>query len=244
LIDRNYDEEASDTSNRKYSYEFDLVARRFFLESVARHISNDNDSKTLEVGSYDGSMARLILQYVKKLTVVEPSPLLAQRVADIDSDRISIQVSTIEDYKTDLLYNNIFLVHTLEHVEYPVNVLKKLRSLLASSGKVFVMVPNGNALSRQIAVAMGLISHNTSVTSAEAKQGHLRTYVMDTLLADVSDSGLKILDHGGIIVKGLANFQFDLATKHEIVDIDYFRAANQVAKRYPDLSASLYIVAE
>jgi hypothetical protein len=67
---------------------------------------------------------------------------------------------------------------------------------------------------------------------------------MDTLLADVSDSGLKILDHGGIIVKGLANFQFDLATKHEIVDIDYFRAANQVAKRYPDLSASLYIVAE
>jgi 2-polyprenyl-3-methyl-5-hydroxy-6-metoxy-1,4-benzoquinol methylase len=189
-------------------------------------------------------MARLILQYVKKLTVVEPSPLLAQRVADIDSDRISIQVSTIEDYKTDLLYNNIFLVHTLEHVEYPVNVLKKLRSLLASSGKVFVMVPNGNALSRQIAVAMGLISHNTSVTSAEAKQGHLRTYVMDTLLADVSDSGLKILDHGGIIVKGLANFQFDLATKHEIVDIDYFRAANQVAKRYPDLSASLYIVAE
>ncbi len=244
MIDRNYDEEASDTSNRKYSYEFDLVARRFFLESVARHISNDNDSKTLEVGSYDGSMARLILQYVKKLTVVEPSPLLAQRVADIDSDRISIQVSTIEDYKTDLLYNNIFLVHTLEHVEYPVNVLKKLRSLLASSGKVFVMVPNGNALSRQIAVAMGLISHNTSVTSAEAKQGHLRTYVMDTLLADVSDSGLKILDHGGIIVKGLANFQFDLATKHEIVDIDYFRAANQVAKRYPDLSASLYIVAE
>jgi 2-polyprenyl-3-methyl-5-hydroxy-6-metoxy-1,4-benzoquinol methylase len=241
---RNYDEESLDTPDRKYSYDFDLIARKIFLETVSSYISKDSRSKSLEVGSYDGSMAKLILGYVEKLTVVEPSPSLAQRVADIDSKRIEIQVSTIEEYKTNLLYDNIFLVHTLEHVEDPIRVLKKLKALLAPAGKIFIMVPNGNALSRQIAVAMGLINHNTSVTSAEAKQGHLRTYVIDTLFAEVRNSGLKVSDHGGIIVKALANFQFDLATKHEIVNMDYFRAANQLAKRFPDLSASLYIIAE
>jgi SAM-dependent methyltransferase len=241
---RNYDQESQDTKERKYNYDFDLIAREIFLETISQHISKERDSKSIEVGSYDGSMARLILRYVKKLTVVEPSPMLAQRVADIEPERIEIQVSTIENYETNVLYDNIFIVHTLEHVEDPIIVLKKLKSLLTPTGKIFIMVPNGNALSRQIAVAMGLISHNTSVTLAEANQGHVRTYVIDTLNADVRDSGLKILDNGGIIVKALANFQFDLATKHEIVNMDYFKAANQLAKRFPDLSASLYIIAE
>jgi 2-polyprenyl-3-methyl-5-hydroxy-6-metoxy-1,4-benzoquinol methylase len=242
MRERNYDRESEDNVGRKYIYEFDLIVREIFLESISKHICSDNGSRTLEVGSYDGSMARLILRYVKKLTVVEPSPLLAKRVSDIDSDRIDIQISTIEDYETDLSYDNIFLVHTLEHVEDPVLVLKKLKSLLKPLGKIFVLVPNGNALSRQIAVAMGLIKHNTAVTISEAEQGHLRTYIIDTLEADARDAGLKVLDQGGVIVKGLANFQFDLAINNKIVDRDYFRAANQIAKRYPDLSASIYII--
>ena len=242
MNERNYDLESLDTEERKYNYEFDLIAREIFLERVAGQISTGKESRSLEVGSFDGSMTQLILKYVQNLTVVEPSADLASRVENLIGERVSVEVSTIENFSTIDRFDNIFLVHTLEHVDDPVMVLKKLKSLLNVSGKLFVMVPNGNALSRQIAVKMGLIRHKSAVTSGEASQGHIRTYTMDTLLADSADAGLTNIEFGGVIVKALANFQFDLALEHKIVDMHYFRAADELARLYPDLSASIYLV--
>jgi 2-polyprenyl-3-methyl-5-hydroxy-6-metoxy-1,4-benzoquinol methylase len=237
---RDYDAENKDNSGRKYNYEFDVLTRELFLETVSSHIKTDIDSKTLEVGSYDGSMTKLILKYVPSISVIEPSEELAIRVANIDNEKISVHISTIEDFQSSDKFDNIFLVHTLEHVENPIEVLLKLKSLLSAHGKLFVMVPNGNALSRQIAVAMGLIRHNSAVTESEALQGHVRTYTLDTLDLDIRDAGLKSAENGGIILKALANFQFDEGIANGTISIDYLQAANRLAKKYPDFAASIY----
>jgi 2-polyprenyl-3-methyl-5-hydroxy-6-metoxy-1,4-benzoquinol methylase len=242
MTSRDYDAENKDNSGRKYNYEFDVVSREIFLETISQHIDKRPTAKTLEVGSYDGSMTTLILKYVTKVSVIEPSSELAQRVANIDQKKISVSVTTVEDFQTKDSFDNIFLVHTLEHVEDPVAALQKLKSLLSSTGKLFIMVPNGNALSRQIAVAMGLISHNTEVTESESLQGHLRTYTLDTLELDIKRAELISIEAGGIILKALANFQLDEGMAQGTISLEYLRGANKLARKYPDFAASIYQV--
>jgi 2-polyprenyl-3-methyl-5-hydroxy-6-metoxy-1,4-benzoquinol methylase len=239
---RDYDAENKDNLGRKYNYEFDVVSREIFLETIAHHIDSNPTAKTLEVGSYDGSMTKLILKYVTKISVIEPSAELAQRVANIDPENISVSVSTVEDFRTKEKFDNIFLVHTLEHVENPKVVLQKLKSLLSREGKLFIMVPNGNALSRQIAVAMGLITHNAAVTESEFMQGHLRTYTLDTFESEVRDAGLMSIETGGIILKALANFQLDEGMANGTISLEYLKGANKLARKYPDFAASIYQV--
>ena len=65
---------------------------------------------------------------------------------------------------------------------------------------------------------------------------------MDVLLSHVRAAGYRIRDYGGILVKPLANFQFDQAIAHGIVNDAYLDACNELAKTYPDLSASLFAV--
>jgi hypothetical protein len=70
--------------------------------------------------------------------------------------------------------------------------------MLAEGGKIFIAVPNANALSRQIAVNMGIINYNHDVPEGEAAQGHLRTYALDTFLFEFKKVQMEVIDSGGV----------------------------------------------
>ena len=87
-------------------------------------------------------------------------------------------------------YDNVVLTHVLEHLDDPVGVLRgSTTSGSTEDGRLFLVCPNANAPSRQIAVNMGLITHNAAVTDDEAEHGHRRTYSLDTLERDVAAAG-------------------------------------------------------
>jgi SAM-dependent methyltransferase len=240
-MSRNFDEEILDNSFREYNYGFDVVTRTYLLQEFSMYFKVDTD-KVLEVGSFDGSMTELILEYFDKVDVVEASSSMARIVKDKFGDRVNVHQGLIEDIQIQEKYDVIFLVHTLEHVTDPASVLIKLQSMLNPEGKIFVAVPNANALSRQIAVSMGIINYNHDVPEGEAAQGHLRTYSLDTLLFEFRNIGLEIIASGGVILKAFANFQMDAAMSSGIITKHYLDAANELAKKYPDFSASIYAV--
>ena len=133
-------------------------------------------------------------------------------------------------------------MRTLEHRDDPILVLKRINRWLSLRGKLFLIVPNANAPSRQIAVKMGLISHYAAVTEGEELHGHRWTYSLDTLERDVRLGGLEILHRGGIFFKPFANFQFDLLMKTDIIDNRYLDGCFQIGMIYPDPCASIYLV--
>lgn len=237
---RNHNQEYQDNEVRQYAYNFDWVLRRYLLKTIMSHFNHDGS--TLELGCYKGDMTEQILEYFKEITVVEAASDLAMFVQQRFPGRVNVLVSTFEAVKLVDKYDNIFIVHTLEHLDDPVGILTKIRNWLTPEGRLFVVVPNANALSRQIAVKMGLIEYNSAVTPAEAEHGHRRTYSMDILLNHLRESGYRVVDYGGILVKPLANFQFDQAIAQGIVDEAYLVACNELAKTYPELSASLFAV--
>jgi 2-polyprenyl-3-methyl-5-hydroxy-6-metoxy-1,4-benzoquinol methylase len=237
---RNLDLEFEDNSERKYAYDIDTIVREHLL--VRLEPSMRTQGNVLELGAYKGDMTSQLLDYFENVDVIEASPILSEEVRARFPGLVKVTTGLFEEVSPQELYDNIFLVHTLEHLDEPEAVLARISTWLKPDGRLFVAVPNANALSRQIAVYMGLISHNSAVTSGEFAHGHRRTYSLDTLLATVTAGGLKVQDFGGVVVKPLANFQFDLALEHGIVTREFISACDKLAKTMPDLSSSVYAI--
>jgi 2-polyprenyl-3-methyl-5-hydroxy-6-metoxy-1,4-benzoquinol methylase len=151
--------------------------------------------------------------------------------------------STFESVILSRRYDNIVLTHVLEHLDDPVLVLKRANEeWLAEGGRLFLVCPNANAPSRQIAVKMGLLSHNAAVTPAEAAHGHRRTYSLDTLERDALAAGLTIKYRSGIFFKALANFQWDRLLKANVISKEYIEACFKLGQIYPDLCSSIFLL--
>jgi 2-polyprenyl-3-methyl-5-hydroxy-6-metoxy-1,4-benzoquinol methylase len=199
-------------------------------------------SKILELGCFQGEFTELLLPHYTDITVVEAADELIQATQTRVGSGVNFIHSTFETADLKPEYDAIFLIHTLEHLDDPVAALARIKSWLAPGGRLFVVVPNAQAPSRQIAVKMGLIDHNAAVTPAEFAHGHRVTYSFDTLERDAVKAGLSVLHRGGVFFKALANFQFDRLMGTDIISDAYLEGCYQLGMQYPDLCASIYLV--
>ena len=239
---RDLNKELLPNDERMYAYNFDYIIRHALIQRVSVWL--DANEQTLEIGAVEGGMTEQIKEKYADLSVLEGSSELAAGLNRKFGGDIPVINELIESFTPVDKFGNIFLVHTLEHLDDPVDSLKRIASWLKPKGRLVVAVPNGEALSRQIAVRMGLIESNESVTEGEYLQGHRKTYTLASLLTEIRRAGLKIVDFGGVIVKPFSNHQFDRALESGIIDNRYVEACNDLSKDYPHLSASVYAIIE
>jgi 2-polyprenyl-3-methyl-5-hydroxy-6-metoxy-1,4-benzoquinol methylase len=241
--ERNYDQEFQDTDRRKYAYNFDIdVMHPFMLRSFTPFFKEGN---ALELGSFKGQFTKRLLPMFKDITCVEASVEAIESAKEHLGDGIRYVNSKFETVTLPCKYDNILLMHVLEHVDDPVSVLKRINDeWLSDNGRLFLVCPNANAPSRQIAVKMGLIHHNTSVTDSEREQGHRRTYTLDTVERDAADAGLRVVYRSGIFFKVLANFQWDRLLNTDIISSAYLDGCYQLGQQYPDLCSSIFLLCE
>lgn len=240
---RNYNEELKDTPNRNYSYNFDFhVMHPFMIKSFEPLFKQGS---LLELGSFKGDFTRRFIPFFDDITCVEASEAAIDEAKKSLEDKVTFVNSLFEKVVLPKRYDNIVLTHVLEHLDDPVLVLKRINDeWLAEGGRFFLVCPNANAPSRQIAVKMGLITHNTAVTIAEAAHGHRRTYTLDTLERDVVAAGLKVVYSSGIFFKALANFQWDRLLQTDIISSDYLDGCYKLGQQYPDLCSSIFLMCE
>ena len=206
--DRDYDLEARDNADRKYAYNFDFDVMHHYMIMAMTPFFTSTD--VLELGSNKGEFTKRLLPLFSNITCVEASAELSKQAKQALGDKVSILNGRFEDVDLTGKFSNVIITHVLEHLDDPVLVLKRIaREWLLPGGRLFVVCPNANAPSRQIAVKMGLISYNSAVTDAEREHGHRITYTFDTLERDVRAAGLHVIDPRRIFFKALANFQLD-----------------------------------
>ncbi|HMS07874.1 MAG TPA: class I SAM-dependent methyltransferase [Pyrinomonadaceae bacterium] len=238
---RDYNKELLDTAEHKYAYDFDIdVMHKYMMRSFEPFVSRTD--RVLEIGSYHGAFTSRLVEKFDDVSAVEASSDAVKITEEKFGDQVKFINSTFEDFQGNSQYDSIFLTHTLEHLDDPIGVLRKVNQWLTDNGRLFLVVPNAEAPSRQIAVKMGLISHNAAVTESEAKHGHRITYSFDTLERDVVASGLKITHKSGIFFKPLANFQFDRLMKTDIISPEYLEGCYKLGLEYPRLCASIFFV--
>jgi len=241
--ERNYNGESVDTAAAKYAYSFDFdVMHPFMVRSFEPFFRKGN---LLELGSFKGDFTKRLLPYFDDITCVEASDQALVVAKQTLGSRVRLIHSTFERVALPGRYDNIVLTHVLEHVDEPVGLLARIhKEWLTDDGRLFLVCPNANAPSRQIAVKMGLISHNSAVTDAEAAHGHRITYTLDTLERDAVTAGLKVVHRSGIFFKALANFQWDRLLQTDIVSKEYLDGCYKLGQQYPDLCASIFLVCE
>jgi 2-polyprenyl-3-methyl-5-hydroxy-6-metoxy-1,4-benzoquinol methylase len=240
---RDYDHELRDTADHKYAYAFDLdVMHPFMIRSFVPFF---RDGNLLELGSFKGDFTKRLMAHFGDITCVEASgDAVAAAKREIGA-AVAFVNSTFETAALDGKYDNVVLTHVLEHLDDPIGVLRRVNDeWLSDTGRLFLVCPNANAASRQIAVRMGIVSHNAAVTPAEKEHGHRMTYSLDTLEAHARASGLRVVHRSGIFFKALANFQWDRLLATDIVSTAYLEGCYQLGHLYPDLCSSIFLMCE
>ncbi|MEI8218770.1 MAG: class I SAM-dependent methyltransferase [Elusimicrobiota bacterium] len=240
---RIFNKEIKDVAGHKYAYNFDHdIMHPYMLRSFIPFFRKGN---ILELGSHKGDFTKRLLDHFDDITCVEASDEAISEARGKLGNKIKYVNSTFENALLPTTYDNILLTHVLEHIEGPVGLLQTIdEKWLAKDGRLFIACPNANAPSRQIAVKMGLISHNSAVTEAEAKHGHQITYSFDTLERDIKAAGLKVIHRSGIFFKALANFQWDKLLETDIITKEYLDGCYELGQQYPDLCSSIYLLCE
>ena len=239
---RDYDREGQDARDHKYAYGFDFdVMHPFMLRSFEPFF---NPGSVLELGCFRGDFSRRLADRFTDVTCVEASGESLATARERLGGKATFVHGTFETVSLGRTFDNIVITHVLEHLDDPIGVLERInREWLSPSGRLFLACPNANAASRQIAVHMGLITHNAAVTPAEKEHGHRITYSLDTLERDARKAGLDVMHRGGIFFKALANFQWDRLLSTDIISPAYLEGCFKLGSLYPDLCSSIFVVA-
>lgn len=240
---RDYDRELQDTADHRYAYNFDFDVMHGYMFDAFKPFFREGSM--LELGSFKGDFTRRLLHEFDDVTCVEASPEAAAAARQRHGSAADIVNARFEDVQLPRRYDNIVLTHVLEHIDDPVSVLRRInQEWLADGGRFFLVCPNANAPSRQIAVKMGLITHNAAVTPAELEHGHRCTYSLDTLERDARAAGLSVTYRSGIFFKALANFQWDRLLATDIISKEYLDGCFALGQQYPDLCSSIFLLCE
>jgi 2-polyprenyl-3-methyl-5-hydroxy-6-metoxy-1,4-benzoquinol methylase len=237
---RDYNLEYKDNT-RKYAYNFDYILRDYMMQSFGPFLV---EGKALELGCYKGEFTKTIRKHFSDVTVVEASDELINCCRAVLEKDVTFIHATFEEVELDPVYDSIFLMHTLEHLDEPVQVLGRINRWLSKRGRLFLVVPNANAPSRQIAVKMGLIPYNSAVLESERLHGHRKTYSLDTLEHEAVSGGLNVIYRGGVFFKPLAGSQFDDALAANVISKEYLEGCYKLGMVYPDLCSSIFVVCE
>jgi len=194
-------------------------------------------TEILELGPADGLMTKLLSERFKSITAVDASESLLRKARKyVGDNNVKFIESLFEKYSPEKKFDTIILSHVLEHVIYPVNLLKQVKIWLKKRGRIIICVPNALSLHRQIGGNMGLLKNIYALNEKDRAIGHYRIYDMKRLIKGVKKAGLKILNSGGILLKPLSN--------NQLLDFgeDYFDALYKLGKKYPEICSEIYVV--
>jgi len=214
-----------------------LIARTFapYLQSTMRG---------LQLGYAEGVDTALFAPLLQHLDVVEGNRVFFDAGCVDALTNVKMHHDLFETFlpKAEKAYDAVFAVYVLEHVEDPVHLLQLARAALVEKGLLFIVVPNAYALSRQLALHIGILPSLTDLTPRDIEHGHRRVYDRSALINDIGSAGLYIVAQGGVMLKILADFQLDQLLRLGILGEAQIDGLYALGHEYPELCGSLFAV--
>lgn len=202
-------------------------------------------ARVLELGCGDGEVTGHLARSCEELVVVDGS----NRMLDMSRDRIgdlpptsatvSFVHSWFEEYNPDEAFDLVVMAHILEHMDEPIELLRRATRWLRPGGRLLALVPNAGSLHRRVAVHMGLLERPDSLNPQDQLLGHRRVYWPESFRADIAAGGWDIEHFGGIMVKPVTNRMIEKDWSVEMID-GFIALGDEL----PELSAEIYVVAK
>lgn len=209
---------------------------------------NQAATKTgLQLGCSNGYETGILAGHLQHLDVVDGSSDFINKLSsDNKNPNINFIYALFEEFTAPdgKQYDYIFCNYILEHVYEVKPVLQNIRKALKKDGLLFTVVPNANALSRQLAKQMGLVTDLKALTENDHRHGHRRVYDKQAFLSDMDDAGFNVIDCRGVILKILADFQLNKLLGEGFLTHDHIKGLNALGVSYPELSDSIFAVSK
>ena len=173
-------------------------------------------STALELGPAEGQMTNYLINDFSKLTIVDAASKLLDLIPN-HPNLIKIN-SLFENYEPQEKFDTIFLEHILEHIEYPVSLLNRVKDWLSPKGKILIGVPNANSFHRLVACKMGMLKNPYDLNERDLAQGHRRVYTAQTFKDDLDAANLNINYIGGCFFKPLSNSQIQSNWSEDMIN--------------------------
>lgn len=142
------------------------------LKAVRQYLGGEQ-KRALDIGCGSGYLLAALKEEGFDCLGLDFNPDMCRIVSEIH--RIPVRTSTLEELiLEDLRFDLIVLSHVLEHLEEPIQSLRKMRSLLNPRGVLFVCLPNRNFIRQKASLPIGQLSemdyppHHVSFWSARA----------------------------------------------------------------------------
>ncbi|OEH87027.1 hypothetical protein BHU72_00245 [Desulfuribacillus stibiiarsenatis] len=216
--------------------------RRLAIQTFLPYL---NGGVALELGCSDGLATNMIASKVDQLDVIDGSKYFIEKAKNnLEQDNVYFYYSLFEEFqqKNKQKYDYIFASYVLEHVMNVEEIFHMMRSNLKDDGLLFITVPNSRALSRQLALHMGLLDDLKILTANDTLHGHRRVYDRVTLNKEIEKFGFISISQGGIMLKILADFQMDELMGKGILLEEHIQGLYKLGLEYPDLCGSLFSV--
>ena len=216
--------------------------------------SGQNKQCALEMGCGGGESTRFLAPLFEHLVVLDGSKEFLEdaRAKLSEFDNIEYQYGLFEEIKEIEKYDVIIANYIFEHVDSVEDILKVCYRSLKKGGILFITVPNAQALSRQLAVKMGILEDVYVLTENDIKHGHKRIFDRktggeweDAYAREYGEkSDFHIIGDGGLYIKEFADFQLKEMVDKEILSRDHFIGMSKLAEDYPEIAGSIYICLE
>ena len=193
-------------------------------------------SSLLELGLGHGYTTDIFSRRFKRHVVLEGSPAVIGNFQDKHPGcRAEIVETWFENFATEERFDVIVMGFILEHVDDPLLILRRFRKFLVPGGRMFLAVPNAEALNRRLGRLAGLLDDVTTLSDNDHLLGHKRFYTVETLNADIALAGCGVDRLEGIYLKPFTTQQIlSLKLDRRVID-----ALCVVGIDYPELSCGL-----
>lgn len=218
-------------------YEYDNnIMMHYYPKRIIQLL--DSSKSCLELGIGHGYTTTIFSQYFKRHVVLDGDKDIIDRFRNKFPDIETQIIKTyFEDWETKDKFDVIIMGFVLEHVKEPQIILNKYKKILKQNGKIFIIVPNAEALNRRVGKEAGILTELTELSENDIRLGHKRYYSLKTLLRECQEAGLKAVRQEGIYLKPVTTKQMvSLKLSKEI--INGFLA---VGKDYPELSLGILL---
>ena len=191
---------------RRATSGFDVT---LFKYSVRILLSLGTGSSAIDVGCNDGLFTKELCKHFGRVVGIDASSQHIERARRLVPEA-EFHVAPVEEFSPKSgLFNTVYMLNVLEHLDDPVAVLKRIKLWLSPGGYVIIQVPNASSLNRRIGQKMGLISNCYELSAHDIEIGHKRFYDLESLKRDITDAGLQVESTGAVFLKPFSNPQME-----------------------------------
>lgn len=181
------------------------------IQEVLKHAHGNS---LLDLACGDGTLTQMLAPHFHRIVGVDASAdqikLASERLPEV-----TFRQSLLEDLDLGEKFDAITMLLVLEHVMDPIAALHGAARNLTPDGRLFVHVPNANAINRKIAVRMGTLETCEELSPFDLNiAGHRRSYTLQTLQKHFALAGLKVVATGGVFYKMLSTPQMEWLLKN------------------------------